>query len=231
MADYHIIIQYSEEDGGYIADIPELESCSAFGKTQEEALAQVEQAKQAWLAAARESGRSIPIPQNQVAGPKGPKPAIALRSRKLQYENTKKLKEEMLREEIRSIRGHYISTIQWAFGLLITSSTTLFIMRYLTLNTLKQQHSIPGDFDILPWPYYLTGTFSMTLLATIFYWLTHNLAIKYESYHNQLLKCCPSGVAEANLPTLWWKFPIYYYIFPIIDLLNRHYALYLHWHF
>ena len=33
MADYHINIFYSEEDGGYIADIPDLEYCSAFGAT------------------------------------------------------------------------------------------------------------------------------------------------------------------------------------------------------
>ena len=36
--DYHINIFFSEEDGGYIADIPDLESCSAFGKTPQEAL-------------------------------------------------------------------------------------------------------------------------------------------------------------------------------------------------
>ena len=35
MADYHINIFYSEEDGGYIADIPDLEYCSAFGATPE----------------------------------------------------------------------------------------------------------------------------------------------------------------------------------------------------
>ena len=42
MADYHINIFYSEEDAGYIADIPDLESCSAFGRTPEAALAAVE---------------------------------------------------------------------------------------------------------------------------------------------------------------------------------------------
>ena len=40
MSDYHINIFYSEEDGGYIADIPDLESCSAFGETPEQALAE-----------------------------------------------------------------------------------------------------------------------------------------------------------------------------------------------
>jgi predicted RNase H-like HicB family nuclease len=63
MADYHINIFYSEEDGGYIADIPDLESCSAFGDTPEIALAEVERAKAAWLAAAKDSGRPIPPPR------------------------------------------------------------------------------------------------------------------------------------------------------------------------
>jgi predicted RNase H-like HicB family nuclease len=63
MSDYHINIFYSEEDGGYIADIPDLESCSAFGETAEKALAELERAKAAWLEAARESGKSIPPPR------------------------------------------------------------------------------------------------------------------------------------------------------------------------
>ncbi|MCL4304264.1 MAG: type II toxin-antitoxin system HicB family antitoxin [Anaerolineae bacterium] len=63
MKDYHINIFYSEEDGGYIADIPDLEACSAFGETPAEALAKVEQAKAAWLEAARTEGKPIPQPR------------------------------------------------------------------------------------------------------------------------------------------------------------------------
>src|SRR3989304_4424315 len=74
MSDYHINIFYSDEDGGYVADIPDLESCSAFGRTPEEALAEVERAKEAWLEAAaggakraggpgaRPPGRACPPP-------------------------------------------------------------------------------------------------------------------------------------------------------------------------
>lgn len=60
MKDYHINIFYSEEDGSYIADIPDLAYCSAFGRTPEEALAEVLVAKEAWLEAAREEGTPIP---------------------------------------------------------------------------------------------------------------------------------------------------------------------------
>jgi predicted RNase H-like HicB family nuclease len=67
VSDYHINIFYSDEDKGYIADIPDLESCSAFGKTPEEALAQVKLAKEAWLQAAREAGKPVPPPRYRPA--------------------------------------------------------------------------------------------------------------------------------------------------------------------
>ena len=64
MSDYHIDIFYSDEDEGYIADIPDLVSCSAFGKTQQGALEEVLQARDAWLAAAREQGKPVPKPRS-----------------------------------------------------------------------------------------------------------------------------------------------------------------------
>ena len=67
MKDYHISIFNSEEDGGYIADIPDLEVCSAFGSTPDEALKQVEIAKIAWLGATRTKRKSIPQPKYKLA--------------------------------------------------------------------------------------------------------------------------------------------------------------------
>jgi len=63
VSDYHINIFWSEEDGGYIADIPDLRACSAFGASPAEALTQVELAKAAWLEAARAEGKPIPVPR------------------------------------------------------------------------------------------------------------------------------------------------------------------------
>lgn len=63
MKDYHINIFYSDEDGGYIADVPDLKACSAFGATAEEALRELEIAKAAWLEAARTEGKPIPAPK------------------------------------------------------------------------------------------------------------------------------------------------------------------------
>lgn len=63
MKDYHINVSYSEEDEGYIADIPDLSHCSAFGISPEDALQEVLKAKQAWLEAAQANGKPIPEPR------------------------------------------------------------------------------------------------------------------------------------------------------------------------
>jgi predicted RNase H-like HicB family nuclease len=62
MKDYHINIFYSADDQGYIADIPDLRHCSAFGETPDEALREVLKAKQLWLDAARANKKQIPKP-------------------------------------------------------------------------------------------------------------------------------------------------------------------------
>lgn len=63
MKDYHINIFYSSEDEGYIADIPDLHFCSAFGQTPAEALGELMVAEAAWLEAARAEGKRIPKPR------------------------------------------------------------------------------------------------------------------------------------------------------------------------
>jgi excisionase family DNA binding protein len=65
MKDYHIVIFYSEEDGCYIADIPDLEMCSASGASPEEALREVLVARDLWLQTAQEEGVALPVPTYQ----------------------------------------------------------------------------------------------------------------------------------------------------------------------
>jgi predicted RNase H-like HicB family nuclease len=67
MSDYHINVFYSEEDGGYIADIPDLKSCSAFGDTPEKAVHEAMIAKAAWLKSARTHRKPIPPPRYRPA--------------------------------------------------------------------------------------------------------------------------------------------------------------------
>ncbi len=67
MNDYHINVFYSDENEGYIADIPDLRFCSAFGATPEEAVRAVQKAKEAWLDAARAAGKPVPRPRYRPA--------------------------------------------------------------------------------------------------------------------------------------------------------------------
>jgi predicted RNase H-like HicB family nuclease len=59
---YRIEIFWSDEDGGYIANVPDLRYCSAFGETYEEALREVLVAMELHLETLREQGRPIPEP-------------------------------------------------------------------------------------------------------------------------------------------------------------------------
>jgi len=63
MNTYHINIFYSTEDEGYIADIPDLKNCSAFGETPQKALEQVLVAQKLWLDEAQASNMVIPVPK------------------------------------------------------------------------------------------------------------------------------------------------------------------------
>ena len=59
---YKIELIVDTEEGGYTAALPELPGCLTCGKTMNEALANLKDAKKAWLSAALEDGYPIPEP-------------------------------------------------------------------------------------------------------------------------------------------------------------------------
>jgi len=65
MNKYAIEIFYSEEDNGFIAVVPELPGCSAFGETEEEALKEIKIAMELWIEVANKEGRKIPEPKSK----------------------------------------------------------------------------------------------------------------------------------------------------------------------
>lgn len=67
MKDYHINVFHSNEDRCYVADIPDLSFCSAFGKTPDEAVREVLLAKKLWLANRKASGKRVPRPRYKPA--------------------------------------------------------------------------------------------------------------------------------------------------------------------
>ena len=60
---YAIIAFWSPDDGVWVADAPDLKSCSAFGASPEEAVAELRVAMEAWLGVAKENGMKLPQPQ------------------------------------------------------------------------------------------------------------------------------------------------------------------------
>lgn len=63
MTAYAINVFWSDEDACYIATVPDLRGCSAFGDSPEEAVRELEVAKRLWLESAKAHGDPIPEPR------------------------------------------------------------------------------------------------------------------------------------------------------------------------
>jgi antitoxin HicB len=59
---YLVEVFWSDDDEGYIAVVPDLPGCSAFGTTPEAAVHEIGDAALAWIAACHASGEPIPEP-------------------------------------------------------------------------------------------------------------------------------------------------------------------------
>ena len=66
MFKYEIVIYWSEEDGSFIAEAPELSGCMADGKTYEEAVKNIHVIIDEWIETAKELGRVIPVPKGRL---------------------------------------------------------------------------------------------------------------------------------------------------------------------
>ena len=66
MSKYEVILYWNEEDGAYIAEVPELAGCMADGATYKEALENAEVVIQEWIETARALGRDIPEPKGRL---------------------------------------------------------------------------------------------------------------------------------------------------------------------
>ena len=65
MRRYAIILNWSNADQAFIAEVPELPRCMAHGDDQETALSNVNDAMQLWIDTAREIGEPIPEPKGE----------------------------------------------------------------------------------------------------------------------------------------------------------------------
>ena len=66
---YPVIVSplWEADGGGFAATVPDLPGCMSDGETPEEAIANVQDAIEAWLEAARDMGRDIPPPSRVAA--------------------------------------------------------------------------------------------------------------------------------------------------------------------
>ena len=65
MHKYDIILNWSDEDRAFVAEVPELPGCMAHGDSQEAALERVNEAVQLWIDTARERGDPVPEPKGE----------------------------------------------------------------------------------------------------------------------------------------------------------------------
>jgi len=65
MYKYETIIFWSDEDGVFVAEVPELPGCMAHGDSYESALANALEAMKLWIDTANEFGDPIPTPKGQ----------------------------------------------------------------------------------------------------------------------------------------------------------------------
>lgn len=65
MNKYEIIIFWSEQDGVFVADVPELAGCMAHGDSHETALSNAQDAIKLWIETAKEFGDPVPKPKGQ----------------------------------------------------------------------------------------------------------------------------------------------------------------------
>ena len=63
MYEYEVELHWSEDDGVFVAEAPELPGCMAHGETEEAAREQIGQAMDLWIDTAREFGDPIPEPK------------------------------------------------------------------------------------------------------------------------------------------------------------------------
>jgi antitoxin HicB len=62
MKRYLIEVFWSDEDQGYIAMVPDLPGCNAWGATPEESIREIQDAMDAWIDACQRAGDPIPTP-------------------------------------------------------------------------------------------------------------------------------------------------------------------------
>ena len=63
---YELIIYWSEEDGAFVVEVPELPGCMADGEKYEAAVANAKKVIEEWIETAHSFGRPVPEPKGRL---------------------------------------------------------------------------------------------------------------------------------------------------------------------
>ncbi len=63
---YEMVVYWSDEDGTYVVEVPELPGCMADGNTYEEAIDNTLLVIREWMETAKKIGREIPKPKGML---------------------------------------------------------------------------------------------------------------------------------------------------------------------
>jgi predicted RNase H-like HicB family nuclease len=124
---YPIEVFYSEEDGGFIAIAKDLPGCSAFGKTQAKALAEIHDAIKAWQQAAKAAGNPVPEPSHHVEEPL-PSGKILLRIPRSLHASL----IECAKKESVSLNQHLVSVLSMSVATTLQAKVPLTVWAHVS---------------------------------------------------------------------------------------------------
>lgn len=64
--EYELVVYWSDDDGAFVVEVPELPGCMAGGATYQEAVSNAEVVIVEWIEAAKDLGRPIPEPRGRL---------------------------------------------------------------------------------------------------------------------------------------------------------------------
>jgi hypothetical protein len=132
-----------------------------------------------------------------------------------------KEKEQLLWEELRSIRDIALKMLQWGVTALASLQTALFFLRkdvYERMLLLKEL--LPGQH--LPWAMYLRGTLFLLMVAVIFSYLLFLTGNRYRKIRAQLVKLNVYQIEHGQASkSARWVVLFVYFAFPVLDVIIR----------
>jgi predicted RNase H-like HicB family nuclease len=63
---YELVVYWSQDDDGFVVEVPELPGCMSDGKTYQEAVSNAEIVIAEWIETAKALGRTIPEPKGKL---------------------------------------------------------------------------------------------------------------------------------------------------------------------